>query len=462
MLTTTAMFDADTSTNNSSSAGNFSYDPCEYHRKSLSFNSVQLTRVCLTWMLFFMSASGNLFVLYCVLTRNRKSHVHVITTHLVLANLVFTLFSMPMDAIWNVTMAWKGGGIMCKICQMLKQFGMYVSSLMVVMIAADRAMSILAPMANASTQRRRIRCLLIFTWIISFLFAIPAAVFFDVRSKVFCDGEEPFHQCIDFAWIEKRKLQPYYIYTMCFSFVIPFITTAFSYSLVLCEINSMQLRDIQIVGKRASKSSNIAKARKKTFILMSMVSLAFVLFWGPYYGIGITTWFNEEVMENVPPEVLVWLYLLLYLNPAVHPFIYGAFMRDVRNRFFTIINKLFCVRINCKLSQKNKLSPSGSRNRQRHRNQQGCVSCCRRGGDDMESNDPHHLLMNYSCGGSGNQSSSTSTNNNNMITTRTEHITEYSIADDITTIDHMSRSVRASIDDRETRFPVDEIIESRF
>ena len=42
------------------------------------------------------------------------------------------------------------------------------------MIAADRAMSILAPMANANTQRKRIKFMLVFTWIISFLFAVPA------------------------------------------------------------------------------------------------------------------------------------------------------------------------------------------------------------------------------------------------------------------------------------------------
>ena len=42
------------------------------------------------------------------------------------------------------------------------------------MIAADRAVSILAPMANINNQRKLVKIFLICTWINSFLFAIPA------------------------------------------------------------------------------------------------------------------------------------------------------------------------------------------------------------------------------------------------------------------------------------------------
>jgi len=333
---------------------NNTYPYCEHFKKSLIFDTHQCIRVMMTWLMFLMSAGGNLFILYCVLSKNRKSHVHVITMHLVLANLVFTCFSMPTEAIWNVTMSWKGGTVMCKICQMLKQFGMYVSSLMVLMIAADRAVSILAPMANANTQRKRIKFMIFFTWIISFLFAVPAAVFFDLTSKVFCEGDEPFKQCVDFAWIQQEYLKPYYVHTMCWSFIVPFFATLLSYSLVLCEINSMQVRDIRMVGRGSSKTSNISKAKRKTFLLMSMVSLAFILFWGPYYAAALVYWFRPDLQQNVPKTVSTILHLLLYLNPTIHPFIYGTFMREVRAKFFSIVNKIVCLRNICQLFRDNK------------------------------------------------------------------------------------------------------------
>jgi len=368
-----------------SNTTNTSYPNCEHFKKSLIFDMHQGIRVMMTWLMFLMSAGGNLFILYCVLSKNRKSHVHVITMHLVLANLVFTCFSMPTEAIWNVTMSWKGGTAMCKICQMLKQFGMYVSSLMVLMIAADRAMSILAPMANANTQRKRIKFMLVFTWIISFLFAVPAAVFFDLTSKVFCEGDEPFNQCVDFAWIKQEHLKPYYVHTMCWSFIVPFFATLLSYSLVLCEINSMQVRDIRIVGRRASKTSNIAKARRKTFLLMSMVSLAFILFWGPYYAAALVYWFRPDLQRNVPKTVSTVLYLLLYLNPTIHPFIYGTFMRDVRAKFFNVVNKIFCLRSICQLFRKKKKANKKKTSKKvvPKRRLFSCATCCGDATDDV-------------------------------------------------------------------------------
>ena len=80
---------------------------------------------------------------------------------------------------------------------------------------------------------------------LSVIYLTKQAVFFDLTSKVFCEGDEPFKQCVDFAWIKQEYLKPYYVHTMCWSFIVPFFATLLSYSLVLCEINSMQVRDIR-------------------------------------------------------------------------------------------------------------------------------------------------------------------------------------------------------------------------
>ena len=34
------------------------------------------------------------------------------------------------DGVWNITMSWNGGEFLCKVCQMMKQFSMYISSAM--------------------------------------------------------------------------------------------------------------------------------------------------------------------------------------------------------------------------------------------------------------------------------------------------------------------------------------------
>nr|NP_001165352.1 gonadotropin-releasing hormone receptor [Ciona intestinalis]BAI66406.1 gonadotropin-releasing hormone receptor [Ciona intestinalis] len=311
---------------------------CPYYHKMLTFNTIQLTRVIITWILFLVSTCGNSFVLYCLCMRKQRLHVHVITMHLTLADLAFTFFSMPMDATWNTTMAWLGSEFLCRLCQFLKQFGMYISSLMVVVIALDRVFSILSPM-SANQQRKRTKILLISAWTLSLLCAIPALFLFSLIKKQFCPDQPIFYQCVDFSPnINKQDLKPYYFFTMCVSFLIPLFFTVISYSLILCEINAMQRRDERITGRR---DNNIERARMKTLVLTSLVTLSFIVLWGPYYAMGIYHWFNPRERATFPKEISVGLFVLMYFHPAVHPILYGFFMKDIRKHFLVTLMRCF-------------------------------------------------------------------------------------------------------------------------
>nr|CAB3250140.1 GnRHR3 gonadotropin-releasing hormone receptor 3 [Phallusia mammillata] len=311
------------------------FPACDYFRKFLQFNTSQLVRVIFTWLFFLFSATGNLFVLYCLWGARRKSHVLIITIHLTLADLAFTFFSMPMDATWNLIMQWYGGDVLCRLCNMLKQFGMYISSLMVVVTALDRVFSILSPMSNVNQQRSRTRILLIGAWLIAFFSSIPPLFIFSISERQFCADEAPFVQCVDFKVIDRQMRRVYLFFTMSVSFIIPFIFTVVSYSLILCEISNMLRRDRRIMGRR-DNISNMANARKKTFILTSIVAATFLLLWGPYYAYGVVTWFDRDISRSVSMEVTNALYMLMYLHPAVHPILYGFFVRDIRKRFVAI------------------------------------------------------------------------------------------------------------------------------
>ena len=39
--------------------------------------------------------------------------------------------SFGSDALWNVTLEWRGGDMLCRSLNMLKQFSMYISSAMI-------------------------------------------------------------------------------------------------------------------------------------------------------------------------------------------------------------------------------------------------------------------------------------------------------------------------------------------
>ena len=75
----------------------------KFLQTTLAFSTLQLVRVTVTWVFFLMGLLGNIFVLHCLLTNKIRSHVHVIMLHLTLADLTFTVFTMPLGKCINHT-----------------------------------------------------------------------------------------------------------------------------------------------------------------------------------------------------------------------------------------------------------------------------------------------------------------------------------------------------------------------
>ena len=58
------------------------------------------------------------------------------------------------------------------------------------------------------------------------------------------------------------------------------------------------------MGRRGSiYCASIARAKKKALALTTIITLMFIVLWGPYYGIGIFSWFNSDEAKRVPREV---------------------------------------------------------------------------------------------------------------------------------------------------------------
>ncbi|NP_001028997.1 gonadotropin-releasing hormone receptor 1 [Ciona intestinalis] len=313
--------------------------PCEAHdvliQTWFQFDTLHLVRVLVTWLLFCLSMAGNMFVLWSL--RGSKSR-HFIMFHLALSNLIYTIFVMPSDAVWNTTMEWLAGDVMCRLCQMMKQFGMYASSFMVVVIGADRVTGILSPLPCHS-QRKRGYYMVATAWISSLICCLPAGFIFSVASIPTCEGI-PIYQCIDFNVLQDVSLlRPYYFFTMCMSFLLPLICTLVSYSLIVCEISTMKERDRVLMGRRHSvNTASIQRAKNRTILMRTLITLTFLVCWGPYYGKGIYDWFIRYE-DHTPPDA--WdtvMYVVMYLNPVLHPIVFGVFLKEIRGKFKQRLN----------------------------------------------------------------------------------------------------------------------------
>ncbi|XP_039255686.2 gonadotropin-releasing hormone receptor-like [Styela clava] len=348
--------------NNSNST--LSFEQCEEKlqefkaESNLVFDRINMVRVLVTWIVFLMSTIGNSFVLTSVTIKRRRrniSHPQLMMMHLTFANLAFTFFILPVDAIWNTTMEWYGGDFLCRAVNVLRQFAMYISSAMIVVMGIDRVTCLKCPRALAG-QRQRITRMLAIAWIFSFLNAIPAgAIFSAVEHTPYprCP-ESKITQCLDLNVLGRANLEAYYVYTMFISFFGPLICILICYIIIAWEISKMA-RISKEAQKRCSikRGSNksvtrrgLDRARRVSQIVTGLITVTFVLCWGPYYVVGFINWFDKTNHTGPqPPEkrlsysAQVVMLMSMYLNPMLHPVITVLLMKEVRDNVLTQCRK---------------------------------------------------------------------------------------------------------------------------
>ncbi|XP_040063005.2 gonadotropin-releasing hormone II receptor-like [Ixodes scapularis] len=150
--------------------------------EELTFNTQSLVQVIVYTVLFVAAAAGNVPVFVSLLSkRHRKSRITLMILNLAVADLIVTFVMIPLEVGWRLTVQWRAGNAMCKLMQVLRAFGPYLSSMVLVCISLDRYFAVLHPLKVNDAQRRG-KIMLSWAWIISLLCSVPQFNF-NIRIK---------------------------------------------------------------------------------------------------------------------------------------------------------------------------------------------------------------------------------------------------------------------------------------
>uniref|UniRef100_A0ABI7XKA9 Gonadotropin-releasing hormone receptor n=1 Tax=Felis catus TaxID=9685 RepID=A0ABI7XKA9_FELCA len=136
-------------------------------------------RVTVTFFLFLLSTTFNASFLLKLQKWTQKkekgkklSRMKMLLKHLTLANLLETLLVMPLDGMWNITVQWYAGELLCKVLSYLKLFSMYAPAFMMVVISLDRSLAITRPLAMKSNGKLG-QSMIGLAWLLSSILAGP-------------------------------------------------------------------------------------------------------------------------------------------------------------------------------------------------------------------------------------------------------------------------------------------------
>ncbi|XP_029441122.1 gonadotropin-releasing hormone receptor [Rhinatrema bivittatum] len=255
----------------------------------------------------------------------RSSRMKTLLKHLMLANLLETLVIMPLDGIWNLTVQWYAGELLCKVLSFLKLFSMYAPAFMVVVISLDRCLAITRPLMAKSNSRIG-RNMLGLAWGLSVLLAGPQLFIFKMYYVADSSGKvSTFSQCATHGSFPEEWQQTLYnLFTFLCLFIIPLLIMLVCNFKILLTMTQALHQDRHKPALKQSKN-NIPQARLKTLKMTVAFATLFMVCWAPYYVLGIWYWFDPELVDRVSEPANHFFFLFGLLNPCIDPLIYGYF-----------------------------------------------------------------------------------------------------------------------------------------
>ncbi|XP_030043071.1 gonadotropin-releasing hormone II receptor [Microcaecilia unicolor] len=293
-----------------------------------TFSTAAKVRVTITFVLFISSACFNIIALWTITQKYRKrSHVRILISNLAVADLLVTFIVMPLDAIWNITVQWYAGDLVCRVLMFLKLMAMYASAFVTVVISLDRQSAILNPLGIGDAKKKN-KIMLYVAWVLSVLLAVPQLFVFHAVSP--SQSATYFIQCATVGSFRAHWQETLYnMFTFSCLFLLPLLIMVLCYARILIEI-SRKMKKACVSSKEVHlrrSSNNIPKARLRTLKMSVVIVLTFIVCWTPYYLLGIWYWFSPEMLtrERVPPSLSHILFLFGLFNACLDPLIYGLF-----------------------------------------------------------------------------------------------------------------------------------------
>lgn len=278
-------------------------------------------------VLLVASVVGNSLLIYASL----KSNIIIAST--AASDLLFSIVQFPREIVVQI----KGspaflvhgwiGSLLCKICAFLADATIAVSTLSLVLMAADRLIAVVFPTYYHRITLKTRRFFIFFTWILAM--AIHSPYFYTFR----LDERNGETYCItnwEPAFDHKSTHSRYYTALLVSVLIVPVVTVSILQTITLVKLRSDKMAPFRtsIANKRLSKRN------KKLLKMSAVIVLAFTLCWLPFIAFQfLGLYFSSSIPRcNLGFEIFIrFVVLLSSCHCTVNPCICFFFIRRFRN-----------------------------------------------------------------------------------------------------------------------------------
>ena len=264
---------------NNSSGFSLSAEQNETCLLRINFKAMAITHASIYSVILIASIIGNSLLIFASL--KSKITMNLLIANMAASDILYSIVHLPRDIVTQI----KGspefqlhgwiGHILCKICAFVTDVTIAVSTLSLILVAAERLVAVVFPCHYRRITVIKRRLLMLSTWILAMAIHSPYFYTFRLETKngeTFCiTNWEP-------AFDHESTHTRYYTALLVTVLIVPLMTVC-----ILQTMTLLKLRDEEMESFRTPIGNERHKKRNKMLLKMSLViAFAFALCWLPF------------------------------------------------------------------------------------------------------------------------------------------------------------------------------------
>lgn len=277
-------------------------------------NVVQIILITIAVIIFLVAVSGNIVVCLAILYNKANTKcTNVFLVNLAISDLLISI-SIPFAVTTDVLGTFIFGDVMCKLVFSVRNCGVAISSLTLVVVALDRYYAVYY--AKKQFKKKTAIILMIFLWIISCLAIVPQVIALKIEHY---DNIGPICREYYMPDIPINELA-YTISLIGLFFVLPFIIIVVLHLLIARKLCKTRRR----LATNTTGSSSTSRSYQQVYIMLFTVTMVF--FWTliPTYALQLLLSLN--IIDGPTVKVYTAYYITTwigYSHVMWNPIIYG-------------------------------------------------------------------------------------------------------------------------------------------
>ncbi|XP_071540429.1 neuropeptide Y receptor type 6-like isoform X2 [Panulirus ornatus] len=304
----------------------------ETNQQSYLGTTAKVSLITIYSLLITVGIVSNLIVAFVIGHRPElRTARNVYIINLTVSDVSMCLVCMPFTLVGLLHKNWSLGNFICKLVPVLQCTNILVSTGTIVVIAADRYLTIVCVQRNKDA-RAYVPWSVAGIWLVSLVFPLPLFAYYFVE-KVQIKDYLLYEKCVE-SWSSNVVKYTWTIMLIVMQYVIPILVLSFVHGRIQNYLSSHKMSQ-----RDARRAQREIERNRRTTILLTAIAVTFAICWLPWHVVNLLADFHYVGFKEPEYFYVVFgsCHAVAMSSACINPILYGWLNTNLRRELMQAI-----------------------------------------------------------------------------------------------------------------------------